>query len=194
MNYIFPEECSTPDCHLQCSLAKTCQKYGDKRVLFSDWRNILFLVPFPAWIGATYVGFCVLYVASYPRLQPLTWKAILQASAASLLPGFLVSGAILFWAVRKGSKFGNREKCCHPECTANLFRRKCKSCGHPPAVRPFIFYYLTGFLGLPAALFGACMYSHRPFSAQVTATANVGLIIAAAAVITSLTVWTMSRK
>ena len=42
-------------------------------------------------------------------------------------------------------------------------------------------------------MFGACMYS-LPLKPQVTATGNVGLIVAAAAVITSLTVWSLNRK
>lgn len=194
MKHTFPEECPNTDCHLKCSLAKTCQKCGDKRAFISDWRNILFLVPFPAWIGATFVGFGVLFVASYPRLKPMSSQEILHDSAIFLLPGLLISGAILFWAIRKGTKYGNREKCCHAGCTANLYKGKCKQCGHPPAVRPYVFYYLSGFLGLPAALFGACLYRSSHLTEQVSATGNVAFIVAAAAVITSLTVWSLNRK
>lgn len=194
MKHIFPEECPNPDCHLKCSLAKTCQKCGDKRVLFSDWRNILLLVPFPAWVGACLFGFVVGGRVSYYRYEPVPTNYLFLASAYYLLPGLLVSGALLYWAIRKGTKFGNHRKCGHPGCSANLYRGKCKQCGHPPAVRPFIFYYLTGFLALPAAMFGACMYSLQPLKPQVSATGNVALIVAAAAVITSLTVWSLNRK
>lgn len=193
MKHTFTEECPNTDCHLKCSLAKTCQKCGDKRAFISDWRNILFLVPFPAWFGATLFGMTVSWRAYYYRYEPLSNSDLFWASAYYLLPGLLVSGALLYWAIRKGTKFGNHEKCCHPGCSANLYRGKCKQCGHPPAVRPFIYYYLTGFLALPAAMFGACMYS-LPLKPQVTATGNVGLIVAAAAVITSLTVWSLNRK
>lgn len=110
-----------------------------------------------------------------------------------LIPALAVSFVIAAIAWKKGSKFGIGRKCCLDSCEADLFKGKCKKCGHPPAVTPSIFYYLAALIGLPAAGFGACMYASTPVTPMTSAVGNLELIIAATAAIISLTVWKMKR-
>lgn len=193
MKHIFPEECQNPDCHLKCSLAKTCQKCGDKRVLFSDWRNFLPFVPIPIGLSLMYMGLAALVSRGAPLEDNFTPLRIIFSMSVILMPALAVSFAIAAIAWKKGSIFGIRRKCCLESCEADLFKGKCKKCGHPPAVTPSIFYYLAALIGLPAAGFGACMYASTPVTPVTSAVGNLGLIIAASAVLIGLIAWTMKR-
>lgn len=194
MKHIFPEECPETDCHLKCSLAKTCQKCGDKRVLFSDWRNFLPFVPIPIGLGLMYMGLAALVSRGAPQEANFTLLQLIFSMSMILFPALAVSFVIAAIAWKKGSKFGIRRKCCLETCEADLFKGKCKKCGHPPAVTPSIFYYLAALLGLPAAGFGACMYVSTPVTPISSAVGNLGLIIAATTVLAGLTAWNLSKR
>ena len=110
-----------------------------------------------------------------------------------VLPGLALSLILVVIAWKKGSRFGIRRKCCLESCEADLFKGKCQKCGHPPSVIPWIFYYLAALLGLPAAAYGACMYLSPPVTPVTSAVGNLGLIIAAAALLVALIAWTAKR-